>query len=55
MKNEIEATFLSVDKELTRDELKNSGFELKIPEYLMRRKTFDFPVEPGHKLPKAKL
>lgn len=42
MKNEIEATFLSIDKNLTRDKLKKKGFELKIPEYLMRRKTFVF-------------
>ena len=48
MKNEIEATFLSVDKTSTRDSLKKAKFELKIPEYLMRRKTFDFSrVAPG--------
>lgn len=48
MKNEIEATFLSINKDSTRDKLKKAGFELKIPEYLMRRKTFDFSrVAPG--------
>jgi adenylate cyclase class 2 len=49
MKNEIEATFLSVDKDSTRDKLKKAGFKLNIPEYLMRRKTFDFSrIAPGH-------
>lgn len=48
MKNEIEATFLSVDKDSMRAKLKKAGFELKTPEYLMRRKTFDFSrVAPG--------
>ena len=48
MKNEIEATFLSVDKNSMRAKLKEAGLELKIPEYLMRRKTFDFPhITPG--------
>ncbi|MFA5813869.1 MAG: hypothetical protein WC862_05165 [Patescibacteria group bacterium] len=48
MKNEIEATFLSVDKNSIRAKLKEAGFELKTPEYLMRRKTFDFSrVAPG--------
>lgn len=48
MKNEIEATFLSVDKNSMRTKLKEIGFELRIPEYLMRRKTFDFSrVAPG--------
>lgn len=48
MKNEIEATFLSIDKNLTRDKLKKVGFKLEVPEYLMRRKTFDFSrVSPG--------
>src|SRR3989344_4100405 len=42
MKNEIEATFLSVNKDSVRKKLKEVGFELKIPEYLMRRKTFNF-------------
>lgn len=42
MDNEIEATFLSVDKNLMRIRLKENGFELKHPEYMMRRKTFDF-------------
>jgi len=43
MKNEIEATFLSIDKNIIRQKLKKNGFSLKIPEYLMKRKTFDFP------------
>lgn len=48
MKNEIEATFLSIDKDFIRAKLKNTGFELKIPEYLMKRKTFDFSrIAPG--------
>jgi len=48
MKNEIEATFLSVNKDSTRSKLKETGFELKTPEYLMRRKTFDFSrIAPG--------
>lgn len=48
MKNEIEATFLSIDKDATQTKLKNAGFQLKIPEYMMRRKTFDFSkVDPG--------
>jgi len=48
MKKEIEATFLSVDKNLVRAKLKEVKFELKIPEYLMQRKTFDFSrVAPG--------
>lgn len=42
MKKEIEATFLSIDKNLLRLKLKEIGFKLKIPEYIMRRKTFDF-------------
>lgn len=49
MKNEIEATFLSINKNEMREKLKIAGFELKTPEYLMRRKTFDFSrVAPGH-------
>lgn len=48
MKNEIEATFLSVNRDSVRAKLKAAGFELKTPEYLMRRKTFDFSrVAPG--------
>jgi len=42
MKNEIEATFLSINKDLVRNKLKKAGFRLKTPEHLMRRKTFDF-------------
>jgi len=44
MKNEIEATFLSVNKDSVRIKLKEVGFKLKIPEYMMRRKTFDFSL-----------
>ena len=48
MKREIEATFLSVDKDNLRKKLTDAGFELQTPEYLMRRKTFDFSyVAPG--------
>ena len=48
MKKEIEATFLSIDKDSMRAKLKEVGFELKIPEYMMRRKTFDFSrIAPG--------
>ena len=42
MKKEIEATYLSINKEKTREKLKASGFVLQTPEYMMRRKTFDF-------------
>lgn len=49
MKNEIEARFLSINKAEMREKLKSAGFKLKTPEYLMRRKTFDFSrVAPGH-------
>src|SRR3989344_6452573 len=48
MKNEIEATFLSVDKDSVRAKLIEAGFVLKISEYMMRRKTFDFSrIAPG--------
>ena len=48
MKNEVEATFLSANKESVRGKLATAGFELKTPEYLMRRKAFDFSgVSPG--------
>lgn len=48
MKKEIEATFLSVEKNTIREKLKTSDFKLEIPEYLMRRKTFDFSrIAPG--------
>jgi adenylate cyclase class 2 len=48
MKNEIEATFLSINKDSIRERLKKVEFELITPEYLMRRKTFDFSrVAPG--------
>jgi len=48
MNKEIEATFLSINKDLVRGKLKSAGFTLKNPEYLMRRKTFDFSsVAPG--------
>lgn len=49
MKKEIEATFLSVEKNTIREKLKAGGFKLETPEYLMRRKTFDFSrIAPGH-------
>ena len=48
MKKEIEAKFLSVNKDSLRVELKNKGFNLKTPEYMMRRKTFYFShIAPG--------
>lgn len=48
MQNEIEATFLSVDKDSVRRRLEDAGFTLKISEYMMRRKTFDFSrIDPG--------
>lgn len=48
MKKEIEATYLSVDKDAVRKKLRAAGFELQTPEYTMRRKTFDFSrVAPG--------
>lgn len=48
MKKEIEATYLSVDKDAVHEKLKAAGFELQTPEYTMRRKTFDFSrVAPG--------
>ena len=48
MKKEIEATYLSVDKDAVRKKLETTGFELKTSEYTMRRKTFDFSrVAPG--------
>src|SRR3989339_85835 len=49
MNNEIEATFLSVNKSSIRTILKEADFELKTPEYMMRRKTFDFPSTLGQK------
>ena len=42
MKNEIEAKFLSVNKDSMRIKLNEVFFVLKTPEYMMRRKTFDF-------------
>lgn len=48
MKNEIEAKFLSIDKNVLRKTLEQAGFKLEIPEYMMRRKTFDFSrIAPG--------
>jgi adenylate cyclase class IV len=48
MEKEIEATFVNVNKEQMRDRLKGSGFKLEVPEYLMKRKTFDFSkIAPG--------
>ena len=49
MKKEIEATFLSVDKDSMRAKLKKAGFDLETPEYMMRRKTFDFFSVPRRK------
>lgn len=50
MKNEVEATFLSVNKDSIQTKLNEAGFILKTPEYMMRRKTFDFShVAPGRK------
>ncbi len=46
MKNEIEATFLAIDKEAVRNKFKEAGFILQTPEYTMRRKTFAFPNVP---------
>jgi len=43
MKKEIEAKYLSVDKDIVRKKLKAASFRLQTPEYMMRRKTFDFP------------
>ncbi len=43
MKKEIEAKYLSINKDIVRTRLKAAGFELQTPEYMMRRKTFDFP------------
>lgn len=48
MRKEIEAKFLDIDKVLLRERLREAGFTLMIPEYVMRRKTFDFSnVFPG--------
>lgn len=48
MNQEIEATYLNIDKDSVRGKLKAVNFVLKHPEYLMRRKTFDFSrVSPG--------
>jgi adenylate cyclase class 2 len=48
MENEIEARFLGVDKNAVRTMLNDAGFVLKVSEYMMRRKTFDFSrVAPG--------
>lgn len=41
MKNEIEAQFLDIDKDVMRSKLKEIGAELKKPEVLMRRVVFD--------------
>lgn len=48
MKNEIEATFINIDKDIIRNKLGTIGFKLGTPEYLMRRKTYDFSkIAPG--------
>jgi hypothetical protein len=49
MKKEIEATYLSVDKDSVRKKLGVAGFVLQTPEYTMRRKTFDLPNKSGQK------
>ncbi len=49
MKHEIEAKFLSVDKDAMRTKLKNAGFALEASEFLMRRKTFDLPSAAGRR------
>ena len=43
MKNEIEATFLKINKDELKPRLQSIGFDLVFPEYLMKRMTFDFP------------
>ncbi len=43
MKTEIEAKWLSIDKDELRSRLKDAGAELVHPERLMKRSTFDFP------------
>lgn len=42
MKNEFETKFLNIDRRAICEKLNKAGFVLKVPEYLMRRKTFDF-------------
>lgn len=49
MKKEIEATYLSVNKDSVRKKLREANFVLQISEYMMRRKTFDFPNASGQK------
>lgn len=50
MEKEIEAAFLGVNKDDVRKRLKAAGFELRIPEYMMRRKVFNIPPTPeGYK------
>ncbi len=41
MNNEIEASFLDIDKDELREKLKNIGAECVMPEILMRRTVFD--------------
>jgi adenylate cyclase class IV len=43
MKKEVEAKFLNIEKDSTREQLRSSGFTLITSEYLMKRKTFKFP------------
>lgn len=43
MKNEFEAKFINIDVEDIRKKLRENGFELKRPEFLMKRKTFNIP------------
>ena len=48
VKQEIEATFLNIDKDAMRARLASVGFKLITPEYIVKRRTFDFSsVDPG--------
>ncbi len=48
MEREIEATFVNINKDEVRGRLKGAHFVLVAPEYLMKRKTFDFSkIAPG--------
>ncbi len=50
MKKEIEALFIPINKKILRNKLKKIGFKLEYSEYLMQRKTFDFPkLDSGQK------
>jgi len=43
MKTEIEAKFLNIDIEKTRNRLSEIGAKMEYPERLMKRKVFDYP------------